>query len=71
MLCLEDFILIHQLRDHVSRTSQLQTWNQPRKRTIDATDLGDIKFVKSEYGKKKSMEVPSNFSVLRQKKYRH
>ena len=50
---LEDFCRMHQLRDHVSGTSQLQAWNRPRKQTLDAADIGDIKFVKMEYGKMK------------------
>ena len=50
---LEDFCRIHQLRDHVPCTSQLQTWNQPRKRTLDSADIEEIKFIKMEYGKTK------------------
>ena len=57
---LEDFCRIHQLRDHVSCTSQLQVWNQPRKRTLDSADVEEIKFIKMEYGKqkRKPMVVP-------------
>ena len=54
---LEDFCCIHQLQEHVSCMSQRQTWNQPWKRTLDAADVGDIKFVKMEYGKKKRKPV--------------
>ena len=36
---LEDFSRIRQLRDHVSCTSQLQQWNQPRKRQLDPRDV--------------------------------
>ena len=50
---LEGFSRIHQLQDYVSCTSQLQTWNQPRKHTFDAANVGEVKFVKMEYGKKK------------------
>ena len=57
---LVDFCCISQPRDHVSCTSRLQTWNQPRKRTLDTADVGEIKFVKMEYGKekRKPMAVP-------------
>ena len=50
---LEDFTCVHQLRSHVSCTSQLQMWNQPRKRHLDATDVNKIKFAKMENGKEK------------------
>ena len=50
---LEDFCRVHQLRECVSSTSLLQTWNQPRKRTLEATEIRNIKFVKLEYGKQK------------------
>ena len=50
---LEDFCHIRQLCDHVPCTSQLQTWNQPRKRTLDSADIEEIKFIKMEYGKMK------------------
>ena len=57
---LVDFRHISQPRDHVSCTSKLQTWNQPRKHTLDTADVGEIKFVKMEYGKtkRKPMVVP-------------
>ena len=48
---LEDFSRIRQLRDHVSCTSQLQQWNQPRKQQLDPRDVNTIKFVKLEHGK--------------------
>ena len=56
---LEDFTCVHELQEHVSCTSRLQTWNQPRKRVLDAADVGDIKFVKLEYGKQKRKSVVS------------
>ena len=58
---LEDFTRVHQVQEHVSCTSRLQTWNQPRKRVLDAADVGDIKFVKLEYGKQKRKSVVSAY----------
>lgn len=66
---LEDFSRIHQLRDHVSCTSQLQTWNQPGKRNLDAAGVDDIRFVKMEYGKAKRppMVVPYDPRPIKQR----
>ena len=52
---LEDFTRERRLREHVSCTSQLQTWNQPWKRNLDTVNVSDIKFVKMEYGKQKRL----------------
>ena len=51
---LEDFTCVHQ---HVSFTSRLQMWNQPRKHVVDTADVSD--FVKLEYGKQKRKSVVS------------
>ena len=40
---LEDFSRVHEVRQTVPCTSQLQTWNQPRKRTLEAAGVTDIK----------------------------
>ena len=50
---LEEFSRIHQVRDNLPCTSQLQTWNKPRKRTLEVAEVNDIKFVKLEHGKEK------------------
>ena len=58
---LEDFYLVHQLRECVSSTSLLQTWKQPRKRTLEATEIRNIKFVQLEYGKQKRIPKTINY----------
>ena len=50
---LEEFSRIKQVRPPHSCTSQLQQWNQPRKRKLDACDVEDIMFIKHVYGKSK------------------
>ena len=50
---LEEFCRIKEVRPPESCTSQIQQWNKPRKRKLDACDVDDIQFVKYEYGKKK------------------
>ena len=50
---LEEFCRIKKIKSPESCTSQLQRWNQPRKRKLDACDVSDITFVKHEYGKPK------------------
>ena len=52
---LEEFSRIKELRSPQSCTSQLQKWNQLRKRRLDSCCLDDITFIKHEYGKKKKM----------------
>ena len=49
----EEFSHIHQVRDNLPCTSQLQIWNKPRKRTLEVAEVNDIKFVKLEHGKEK------------------
>ena len=58
---LEDFSRIKHLRDPVSCTSQLQTWNQPRKRHLEPVDVHRIKFLKQEYGKEKRVYNVSQY----------
>lgn len=55
---LEEFCRIKLIRQPESCTSQLQRWNQPRKRRLDPCDVDDIMFVKYEYGKTKK-QAPS------------
>ena len=50
---LEEFCRIKHIRQPESCTSQLQVWNHPRKRKLDARNVEDIPFVKYEYGKEK------------------
>lgn len=73
---LEEFSRIHQVRENLPCTSQLQAWNQPRKRTLEVAEVNDIKFVKLEHGKEKrfsnlSPMTPglSNIRAHRLKKY--
>ena len=40
------------ITDQVACTSQLQTWNQPRKRVLEPSEVSNIKFVKMELGKR-------------------
>ena len=42
-----------QVRDNLPCTSQLQTWNKPRKCTLEVAEVNDIKSVKLEHGKEK------------------
>ena len=53
---LEEVSIIKEVRSPDSCTSQLQRWNQPRKRKLDACDVFDITFVKYEYGKSKQAQ---------------
>ena len=52
---LEDFCKVKSLQSPVSCTSQLQQWNQPRKRKLEPCNFADISFVKHEHehGKQK------------------
>ena len=52
---LEEYCRIKDLRSPRSCTSQLQTWNQPRKRRLDSCSVDDISFIKHEYGKTKKI----------------
>ena len=45
---LEEFSRTQILRTQVACTSQLQSWNQPRKRKVETTEVENIKFVKLE-----------------------
>ena len=47
---LEEFSRIKNVRDPVACTSQLQSWNQPRKKVLGSAEVGDIKFVKLQAG---------------------
>ena len=49
----EEYYRIKTLRSPWSCTSELQTWNRPHKRKLDACAVDDIEFVKNEYGKEK------------------
>ena len=67
---LEEVSRIKEVRSPDSCTSQLQRWNQPRKRKLDACDVFDITFVKYEYGKSKQAQTsmlydprPSEYAV--------
>ena len=53
-----------EVRPSHSCTAQLQQWNQPHKRKLDACDVDDIKFIKHEYGKSKR-QLPSTIYYLR------
>ena len=55
---LEEFYRIRDLRSPQSCTSELQKWNKPRKRKLDACAIDDITFIKHEYGKKKKLPQP-------------
>ena len=50
---LEEYSRIKELRQPDSCTSQLQHWNQPRKRRLESHEVDDISFVKDEHGKTK------------------
>ena len=56
---LEEYYRIKTLRSPRSCTSELQTWNWPRKRKLDACVVDDIEFVKYEYEKEKKV-LPSS-----------
>jgi hypothetical protein len=43
----------YKLRSPKSCTSELQKWNQPWKRKLDACAVNNIDFMKHEYGKEK------------------
>ena len=53
---LEEYCRIKKLRSPQSCTSELQKWNQPRKRKLESRSVEDISFVKHEYGKTKKVE---------------
>ena len=57
---LEEFCSIKALRSPQSCTSELQKWNQPRKRKLEPRSIDDIPFIKHEYGKTKKV-APSVF----------
>lgn len=57
---LEEFGRMHVLRTQVACTSQLQSWNQPRKRKIETAEVENIKFVKMEYGKSRDQWLPKH-----------
>ena len=57
---LEKFCEIKQLRSPQSCTSELQKWNQPRKRKLESRPAEYITFIKYEYGKKKQASTISN-----------
>ncbi len=48
---LEEFSRLKTTHEFVASTSKLQTWNQPRKRTLEPQSVEEIKFVKLEHGK--------------------
>ena len=50
---LEEYCNIRELRSPQSCTSELQKWNQPRKRKLESRSVNDIPFIKHEYGKTK------------------
>ena len=50
---LEEYSRIRSIRDQVACTSELQTWNRPRKQKLDPADIRSIKFVKLEHDKVK------------------
>lgn len=54
---LEEFSKLKSTREHVTCTSKLQTWNQPRKRVLDSEKASDIKFIKLVHGKTKLPEL--------------
>ena len=57
---LEEYCSIRELRSPQSCTSELQKWNQPRKRKLESRSVDDIPFIKHEYGKTKKV-APSVF----------
>ena len=59
---LEDFSHIKNLCENpVACTSQLQTWNQPRKIHLEPIDVHEIKFVKQQYGKQTRVSNISHY----------
>lgn len=58
---LEKFCEIKRLRSPQSCTSELQKWNQPRKRKLDSRPAEDIAFIKYEYGKKNKPQPPATY----------
>ena len=57
---LEKFCEIKRLRSPQLCTSELQKWNQPRKRKLASCPAEDITFVKYEYGKKNEASTICN-----------
>ena len=58
LYCLEDYIHCGLQEDKWKGcTDRLQTWNQPRKRNLDARPTDDVKLVKHEYGMEKRVKI--------------
>ena len=58
---LEKFCEIKRLRSPQSCTSELQKWNQPRKRKLESRPAEDITFIKYEYGKKNKPQPSATY----------
>ena len=54
---LEEYCSIRELRSPQSCTSELQKWNQPRKRKLESRSVNNIPFIKHEYGKTKKVAL--------------
>ena len=58
LYCLEDYVHSGlQDDEQIGCTDRLQTWNQPRKRNVDARPTDEVTLTKEEYGLKKRLKV--------------
>ena len=58
LYCLEDYFHCGLHEDEQKGcTDRLQTWNQPRKRNLDARPTDNVKLVKHEYGVEKRVKI--------------
>ena len=58
LYCLEDYFHLGLHEDEKkSCTDRLQTWNQPRKRNVEARPTDDVSLTKEQYGAKKKLKI--------------
>ena len=58
LYCLEDYFHLGLHEDEKKGcTDRLQTWNQPRKRNVEARPTDDVKLTKEQYGVKKKLKI--------------
>ena len=58
LYCLEDYFHLGLHEDEKKGcTDRLQTWNQPRKRCVEARPIDDVKLTKEHYGVKKNLKI--------------
>lgn len=58
LYCLEDYFHLGLHEDEKKGcTDRLQTWNQPRKRCVEARPTDDVKLTKEQYGAKKNLKI--------------